>query len=793
LEIIAFNKGLNRKKEMLISFKTAEVRDWIYDLIIKAHEERQERIEDSNENMTGILGELDFGQESGKKKKFQDRYGDNDNKESNSNKVTTNMDAKSPQGIHTNFEIEKYTQMWVEGEISNYEYLCRLNCAANRTKLDLSQYPVFPWILTDYESEVLRINDDSIYRDLTKPIGAMNQQRLNAFLERYREMPEPKYIYGTHYSNPSYSVGYLFRKFPQWMLKLNGGKFDHPDRLFASVAVDWNICNQTTSSLKELIPEFFEEDNSFLMNNEKIDFGENVQGKKVNNVDLPPWANDSFDFLRKMRLCLESKYVNDNLHHWIDLIFGHKQRGKAAVESYNLFHHLTYQANVDLSKVTDYKERKALEVQIAEFGITPFQLFKEAHPKRFSSKIVSMNFKSIQEEILKEEHIEVVKPKVKADIIQIIDSKPKQKIVSKNFSSSRLALNKLPAKKLTHSFEFTKLNRYHFGSITSIDFLDNLMITGGSDGFIKVADLSRVRDKELFPSNCISNNFNKSNSGQVIANYDTNISNRLLLKKMQSPGGTALSKVKTINKSLLVAADQDGMINIFNFALGKHITSSQAYIDKVFDFYNFDTNLLTISSNSSCLLYSLNSNLKTPIGIFRDLDKRIVSSDFRLGDNLLVTADESGVVVMRNMKQSEKMFSFKVKGEYGDTPEIKYVKFNPVNENEYFVCTEDSFRVYDVRSNGLVGEVEFFYNTMDIENDSLGYIVCSRNGVQLYLKDINKRIGLANSFSLDDSVVSTFQNNQLVNHKYTNNYESSINAVGCENGNLYFSSVINKK
>ena len=53
---------------------------------------------------------------------------------------------------------------------------------ADRSINDLTQYPVFPWVITDYSSDHLDFNDPSIYRDLSKPIGALNQERLNRLL-----------------------------------------------------------------------------------------------------------------------------------------------------------------------------------------------------------------------------------------------------------------------------------------------------------------------------------------------------------------------------------------------------------------------------------------------------------------------------------------------------------------------------------------------------------------------------------------------------------------------------------
>ena len=50
-----------------------------------------------------------------------------------------------------------------------------LNQAGNRSFSDLSQYPIFPWVLEDFKSEQIDLKNPKIYRDLYKPIGAINK------------------------------------------------------------------------------------------------------------------------------------------------------------------------------------------------------------------------------------------------------------------------------------------------------------------------------------------------------------------------------------------------------------------------------------------------------------------------------------------------------------------------------------------------------------------------------------------------------------------------------------------
>lgn len=72
---------------------------------------------------------------------------------------------------------ETARERWKRRDITNFEYLMILNTLAGRSYNDLTQYPVFPWVLADYSSEVLDFNKSSTFRDLSKPVGALDLKR----------------------------------------------------------------------------------------------------------------------------------------------------------------------------------------------------------------------------------------------------------------------------------------------------------------------------------------------------------------------------------------------------------------------------------------------------------------------------------------------------------------------------------------------------------------------------------------------------------------------------------------
>jgi hypothetical protein len=280
-----------------------------------------------------------------------------------------------------------YRKSWVKGQISNLEYLLLLNKLASRSFNDISQYPVFPWVLKDYKSSDLRFEDESIYRNLSFPIGAQSDEGKSEATRKYSMFQEEEvdsFHYGSHYSSAGVVLHYLVRidPFTEMAKSLQGGTFDVPDRLFYSIEAAWESGQGTTGDVKELVPEMYYLP-EMLLNVNKEHFGCRQDSVLVNHVELPPWASNPIDFVIKHRKALESHFVSSHLHEWIDLIFGFRQKNQAAIEVFNLFSSISYEDNFKkLFKTTDLETLQGYIEQVVHFGQTPVQLMKTPHPQK---------------------------------------------------------------------------------------------------------------------------------------------------------------------------------------------------------------------------------------------------------------------------------------------------------------------------------------------------------------------------------------------------------------------------
>ncbi|XP_051169183.1 lysosomal-trafficking regulator isoform X2 [Leptopilina boulardi] len=306
--------------------------------------------------------------------------------------------------------LEENLAHWRNGNLTNWDYITCLNKLSGRSYNDLMQYPVFPFVLSDYTSENIDLNKPKIYRNFRKPMAVQDSKNEQHYINNYNYLKQAAneglnltalnqepFHYGSHYSNSGTVLHFLVRLPPytSMFLSYQDDNFDIPDRTFHALATTWRLtsCDSTTD-VKELIPEFFYLP-EFLLNTEGFNFGVRQNGIRVTDVELPPWAkNDARLFILVHRAALESDIVRKDLPSWIDLVFGFKQTGKPAVDAINVFHPATYYG-FNAEDITDPLERQAWETMVRTYGQTPAQLFKTAHPQQSSNISTSLPPNSI--------------------------------------------------------------------------------------------------------------------------------------------------------------------------------------------------------------------------------------------------------------------------------------------------------------------------------------------------------------------------------------------------------------
>ena len=101
-------------------------------------------------------------------------------------------------------------------------------------------------------------------------------------------------------------------------------------------------------------------------------------------VILPPWAANAYDLVRAHREALESRYVSQNLSHWVDMVFGVHNRSvekktmyfPAAYDDYWLPERLNYENAARNEEDKELTSNHAL--QILSFYTAPSRIFDKS-------------------------------------------------------------------------------------------------------------------------------------------------------------------------------------------------------------------------------------------------------------------------------------------------------------------------------------------------------------------------------------------------------------------------------
>ncbi|CAH8443535.1 unnamed protein product [Schistosoma turkestanicum] len=283
--------------------------------------------------------------------------------------------------VHNNSKLSTMTTNWILHKISNYDYLIFLNELAGRHKGDPSNSAILPWI-TNFDTPLGQL------RDLTKSKYHIckGEDQLNAnftaSLSNHIVSKRPSWPPDTYNLGEKYDIRNHHQDFIKLCNELGTCSLNNADTNLLCTVVDENISddnkkNKTNytfsphhlldimpdltyytymarktplslltqfvrpvyqpqgfpttiarlyeSTPDECIPEFFTDPSVF-----------SSIHPDMTDLGLPSWCSSPEEFIKYHSKLLESDEVSSNLHHWIDLNFGYKLLGSAAVNAKNV-------------------------------------------------------------------------------------------------------------------------------------------------------------------------------------------------------------------------------------------------------------------------------------------------------------------------------------------------------------------------------------------------------------------------------------------------------------------------
>ena len=307
------------------------------------------------------------------------------------------------------YDLDSIYHNFLKHLISKFEYLIRINLLSNRSYKDIHQYPIFPWILYDYDSNTKNLLNVKL-RPLDIPIGIINEKLKESYEKSFniqKDIFKKKYgdfdynfsdfsvlqkgnininsiptFFKNHYLNSNYVSYYMKRIFPFTIIskEIQGEILEFPERIFNNLNQTFLSSINVKGNAKELIPEFFYFPEIF-RNINYLDLGtleikdsktNLLKKRKIDDVILPLWCdNNPEKFISKLRELFEKNEIQIN--KWVNLIFGYAQKGEQALKIKNIYMPFCYQGVINLENIS--LEERDLYLKLFNVGVNPTQIF----------------------------------------------------------------------------------------------------------------------------------------------------------------------------------------------------------------------------------------------------------------------------------------------------------------------------------------------------------------------------------------------------------------------------------
>ncbi|XP_075531916.1 WD repeat domain 81 isoform X4 [Dermacentor variabilis] len=242
-------------------------------------------------------------------------------------RITPSASIQEEEKVEPLPPLNELVDTWVKGKLSNFDYLMALNQLCGRTGANPQHHPVLPWVRDlsqpeggwrDLSKSKLRLTRGDDHLDATYGSAMQSQSaQPQAYLPIDRVVQVPHHL-SELLADITYYV-YFARRLPRSIL------CKHVRHKWVPAEYPASIQRLQAWTVDECIPEFFTDPSIFESIHDDLE-----------DLGVPGWCSSPEDFVRKHMAMLESERVSEHLHHWIDITFGYKLTGQAAIKSKNV-------------------------------------------------------------------------------------------------------------------------------------------------------------------------------------------------------------------------------------------------------------------------------------------------------------------------------------------------------------------------------------------------------------------------------------------------------------------------